>query len=137
MAKFRRLFVALAVFLSGIALVPYLSLSAERIEWQRFASIYQPDFAEVDIVDFAFVPDSITVPLGTTVRWTNMGAVNHTVTSDTALFDSGVMQPGDIFTFTFDTVGSFGYLCTIHPEMTGTVTVVEVAFRIYLPIVSR
>jgi plastocyanin len=132
MKKYQRVFIALAIFLSGLALVPYLGLSAERIEWQRYAGAYE--VADVQIVDFAFVPDLIVVPRGTTVRWTNMGAVPHTVTSDTALFDSGTLQPGESFEYTFTTLGSYGYFCSLHPEMTGTVMVV---FRVYLPIVAR
>jgi plastocyanin len=137
MTKYRRLLVVLAVFLLGIALLPYLSLSADRIDWQRFARAYEPDLINVDIVDFAFVPDPIVVPLGTTVRWTNVGAADHTVTSDTALFDSGVIQPGGSFQYTFNALGNYGYFCSLHPGMTGTVIVVEITSRIYLPMVSR
>ena len=132
MKKYQRMFLALAVLVSGIALVPYLGLSAERLDWQRYAAAYE--VADVDIVDFAFVPDVIVVPLGTTVRWTNLGAVAHTVTSNTALFDSGVLAPGATFQYTFTALGSYGYFCSLHPTMTGTVVVV---FRSYLPLVVR
>jgi plastocyanin len=137
MSKYRRLLIVLVVLMSGIALIPYLGLSAERFEWQRYADAYEPGIVDVDIVDFAFVPDLIIVPLGTTVRWTNVGDVDHTVTSDTALFDSGTLQPGDSFQRTFDALGSYGYFCTIHPSMTGTVIVVLEVFHAYLPIVTR
>jgi plastocyanin len=81
----------------------------------------------VAIVDFAFQPASLTVTAGSTVTWTNSGAVPHTVTSDSGAFDSGVLQPGASFSHTFDTAGTFSYLCTIHPNMTGAITVTEAA----------
>jgi plastocyanin len=79
--------------------------------------------AAVSIVDFAFQPASIEVPVGSTVTWTNTGAVPHTVTSDSGAFDSGQLSPGASFSQTFDTAGTFTYHCSIHPQMTGTVVV--------------
>lgn len=79
----------------------------------------------VRIVDFAFNPKTITVPVGTTVRWTNTGNAPHTVTSTNSprAFDSGTLNPGDSFEFTFNTPGQFPYFCSIHPSMTGMVIV--------------
>lgn len=79
----------------------------------------------VTINGFAFMPASITVPVGTRVVWTNQQPqVPHTVTSDTAgIFDSGTFQTGATFAFTFNTVGTFAYHCNIHPNMHGTVVV--------------
>lgn len=81
----------------------------------------------VTIVDFAFDPGSVTVTAGSTVTWTNNGAVAHTVTSDSGAFDSGSLDPGATFSQTFDTPGTFAYFCSIHPNMTGTITVTEAA----------
>lgn len=79
----------------------------------------------VSIVDFAFTPKTITVPVGTTVRWTNNGSAPHTVTSTSSpkAFDSGTLNSGDTFQHTFTTAGQFPYRCNIHPSMTGTVIV--------------
>ena len=79
----------------------------------------------VTINGFAFMPASITVPVGTRVVWTNQQAqVPHTVTSDTAgVFDSGTLQTGMTFAFTFNQAGTFAYHCNIHPNMHGTVVV--------------
>lgn len=137
MKKYRRLLVALAILMSGIALLPYIGLSAEPFEWQRYADVYEPGPVEIDIQDFAFIPDFVLIPVGTTVRWTNLDGVNHTVTSDTGVFDSGVLAPGESFEYTFNTVGSYGYFCSIHPSMTGTVLVVDQVFNVYLPIIAR
>jgi len=70
-----------------------------------------------------FSPSSITVSSGTTITWTNKESVTHTVTSNTALFESGNMGKNDKFTYTFSTVGTFPYHCKFHGGMTGTVIV--------------
>ena len=72
-----------------------------------------------------FSPDSITVVLGVnnTVIWTNMDNSPHTVTSNGGSFDSGNMAPGQSYTYTFTTTGTFAYHCTYHPWMVGTVIV--------------
>ncbi|HEU0050634.1 MAG TPA: cupredoxin domain-containing protein [Patescibacteria group bacterium] len=84
--------------------------------------------ASVNIVDIntGFVPQITTVKVGTTVTWTNNDPFNnHTVTSNTGVFDSGVLAPTKTFSFTFPTAGSFSYHCSIHPGMQGTINVVN------------
>jgi plastocyanin len=77
----------------------------------------------VNIVDFAFSPSSISVPVGTTVTWTNVGNAPHTATSETGVFDSGRLNKNGTYSYTFNYAGTFRYLCKIHPEMRGTVQV--------------
>ena len=83
----------------------------------------------VTIVNFAFSPNELTIPVGTTVVWTNQDNVGHTVTAGSPtspnpdLFDSGSLSSGDTFSFTFEEAGTFNYYCTIHPAMTATITV--------------
>jgi len=79
--------------------------------------------AQVTIIDFAFQLDALSVKQGRGVSWTNTGAKPHTVTSDTGVFDSGVLTPGTTFTQTFKQRGTFAYHCAIHPSMTGVITV--------------
>jgi plastocyanin len=76
---------------------------------------------KVSIVDFSFTPASVTVTPGGTVTWTNNGATAHTVTFPD--FASPQLQPGQTFSHTFATAGTFSYHCSIHPTMTGTVIV--------------
>jgi plastocyanin len=85
----------------------------------------QDKVVSVSITDFAFTPKTITIPVGTTVRWTNNGNAPHTVTSTSSpkAFDSGTLNSGDTFQHTFTTAGQFPYRCNIHPSMTGTVIV--------------
>jgi plastocyanin len=77
----------------------------------------------VDIQEFAFVPQTITIPVGTAVRWTNKDAATHTVTSLTGAFNSGSLAQGQSFVFTFTTPGVYNYRCNPHPFMTGKVVV--------------
>jgi plastocyanin len=77
----------------------------------------------VTISGFAFGPASISVPVGSTVTWTNQDGTAHTVTADDGSFDSGNLAPGATFSQTFDTPGTYTYHCAIHSSMTGTITV--------------
>ncbi|MFH1169562.1 MAG: cupredoxin family copper-binding protein [Chloroflexota bacterium] len=78
---------------------------------------------EVNIQGFAFTPDSITIPTGTTVTWHNNDGVPHTVTANAGQFDSGSISRGQSFSYTFNQKGAYDYHCTIHPSMTGKVIV--------------
>lgn len=79
----------------------------------------------VIIREASFRPSSLTVPAGTTVTWINRDLVRHTVTSTEGLFDSGRLQSRGSFNYTFDEPGTYGYYCTIHPIMRGTIVVTE------------
>ncbi len=74
--------------------------------------------------DSCYIPTSITIRAGDGVTWTNDDAIVHTVTEyDGDLFDSGIMQPEDVFEFTFDRPGTYDYFCLLHPHMVGQVMV--------------
>jgi plastocyanin len=82
-----------------------------------------PVLNEVIIQDMSFSPATITVSPGTTITWTNNDAVEHTVSSDLGLFDSGPIAAGETYSQTFTMTGTFPYHCLIHTIMTGTVIV--------------
>ena len=73
-----------------------------------------------------FSPVKVTVVIGqnNTVTFINKDSAAHTVTADGGSFDSGNMNPGDSWTYTFATAGTFSYHCTYHSWMKGTVVVV-------------
>ena len=81
----------------------------------------------VSINNFKFSPSSITVKKGTTVTWTNNDSVGHTVTETDGKDGpkSSDLNQGQSFSFTYNTVGTFKYHCSIHTNMTGSVTVTE------------
>jgi len=72
-----------------------------------------------------FNPSTITVVIGinNTVIWNNDDSAPHTVTANDGSFSSGNLNPGDSYTFTFTTPGTYSYHCSYHPWMKGTVVV--------------
>ncbi len=79
--------------------------------------------SQVTIQNFQFAPDALTVPVGTTVTWTNRDEDTHTVTEANKRFSSKVLDPGQAFSYTFTAPGTYSYHCAIHPNMTATVIV--------------
>lgn len=76
-----------------------------------------------DITSWVYEPRVIAVGVGDTVTWTNAGAVPHNVIEPNEAFNSGLMNAGDLFSWTASAAGSFSYVCMFHPWMTGTVMV--------------
>ena len=79
--------------------------------------------AEVLIDNFVFGPQTVTVPVGTTVTWTNRDDIPHTVVSTEGVFKSKVRDTDEKFSYTFTKAGTYPYYCSVHPKMTGTVVV--------------
>jgi plastocyanin len=79
--------------------------------------------AEVKIDNFVFGPQTLTVPVGTTVTWTNSDDIPHTSVSTEGVFKSKVLDTDEKFSYTFSKAGTYPYYCTIHPKMTGKVVV--------------
>ena len=77
----------------------------------------------VEMADLAFNPDTLTVAVGTTVTWANTDSLPHTSNADDEAWESGTLDSGDEFSFTFDGAGTFTYVCQIHPSMTGSIVV--------------
>ena len=78
---------------------------------------------QVHIENFAFSPATLTVPVGTTITWTNDDGTLHTVTSTTKVFTSAGLDGGGTFSYTFTSPGTYSYYCKLHPHMTGTIVV--------------
>jgi amicyanin len=101
---------ALAVVMLAVAgIVPTASVQAAS--------------TEVQIDQFTFAPQHVTVKAGTTVTWINDDDVPHTVASSAKLFKSKTLDTKDKFSFTFTTPGTYEYFCSLHPHMTGAVVV--------------
>ena len=84
---------------------------------------------QVDIEGASFSKPTVTISVGGTVRWTNLGYDYHVVTSDTGLFESHALKDAETepinasFSYTFTKPGTFNYYCSIHPETVGKVIV--------------
>ena len=80
--------------------------------------------AVIDIANNSYEPSDPVVTSGASVTWTNHDDVPHTVTfRDDQVAGSGQLDRGESFTATFDEPGTYDYVCTVHPEMTATITV--------------
>jgi hypothetical protein len=77
------------------------------------------------IVEFAFQPGELRVPVGQRVTWVNCeeNGAPHTSTANQGEWQSALLQPGDRYTQTFPAAGTFSYFCEVHPFMTGQVVV--------------
>jgi plastocyanin len=73
--------------------------------------------------EFMFAPLTVTIPVGTTLTWSNRDDEPHTVVSDTGLFRSGALDTNESFSFKFEKPGIYHYACSIHPRMVGTIVV--------------
>ena len=84
----------------------------------------QPTSAEVEIDNFSFGPQTLTVAAGTTVTWKNNDDVPHTVVSDDkTTFRSKALDTDDKFSYTFTKPGTYNYFCSVHPKMIAKVVV--------------
>ena len=105
---------SLKIFIGGLIIVFALQVSGQDAKGTT---------VEVKIDNFSFTPATITVPAGTTVRWTNHDDIPHTVVEDKEKFKSKTLDTDEQFSYTFTKAGTYGYFCSIHPKMTGTVIV--------------
>lgn len=94
-------------------------------EDEEDAEVMSGDEVAATIEGFAFDPGTIEVKVGTTITWTNNDSAPHTVTANDRSFDSGRMEQGQTFSFTFETAGEFEYFCEYHPGMAAVVIVTE------------
>jgi plastocyanin len=93
--------------------------------------------AEVNVEFGDYRPSQLDVLPGETVAWSNVSTRTHTVTSDTAVFDSGELGPGGHFSYRFDQVGAYAYHCVIHPSIVGEIDVRRVILDTLPPAVVR
>ena len=83
-----------------------------------------PVAVHVNIFNYKFDPETVTVPVGTTVTWTNKDEIPHTVaSSDKSFQGSGGLDTDDSYSYTFTKPGTYSYYCTLHPFMKGKVVV--------------
>ncbi len=102
---------------------PMLEVVAVAASDSTAISIVEPPFKPP--TTWRYEPAALTVKVGTTVTWTNSGAVVHTATADDGkAFDSGLMRPKATFSITLKSPGTFAYHCTYHRWMKGTIIAV-------------
>ncbi|MBI2126489.1 MAG: hypothetical protein HYU02_04135 [Thaumarchaeota archaeon] len=80
---------------------------------------------QAEIKDYQFVPATVYIKKGSTVKWANQDFVAHTVTSVNGTFDSGLLGFGRVWEMKFDKIGAYQYFCLPHPYMVGTIWVLD------------
>jgi len=78
---------------------------------------------EVKVDNFTFGPDSLTVPVNSTVTWINKDDVPHVIASNDGVFKSKALDTDDKYYYTFSKAGTYPYYCSIHPKMVGKIVV--------------
>jgi plastocyanin len=113
------------VCLASVALPVLIAMVLLAAASSSVAANAQPSAATagVKIDNFVFGPQTLTVPVGTTVTWTNSDDIPHTSVSTEGVFKSKVLDTDEKFSYTFTKAGTYPYYCTIHPKMTGKVVV--------------
>ncbi len=87
------------------------------------AATTNADARDVVVDNFSFAPATTSVPVGSTITWTNRDDVPHNVVSTKQKFKSPVLDTDEQFSHRFDAPGSYEYFCSIHPKMTGRIVV--------------
>ena len=112
-------------WIAGLAVPPMIALVLLFAGSSSVTANDQPSAANaaVKIDNFVFGPQTVTIPVGATVTWTNKDDIPHTAVSTDGVFKSKAMDTDDNFSYTFTKAGTYSYYCSIHPKMTGKVVV--------------
>ena len=81
------------------------------------------DVVEITMKDIQFDPQAVTVSVGQTVRWTNEDDVEHDADANNGEFESELYGKGGTQEYKAEKPGTIEYVCSVHPNMTGTITV--------------
>jgi len=111
-------------YFMSLAPAPSMAASAAEVAAPHGKSSAGPT---ISIHEFMFSPTSLTVTAGTTVHWKNLDPEPHTIRAVDATFKSDALDQDDSFNFTFDKPGTYRYVCSIHPQMVGTIVVKSAA----------
>lgn len=113
----------LAVLALHLGLLALPAISACRTPARAGDALASGAQATVTIDNFTFSPRRLTIAPGTTVTWVNHDDIPHTVVEENRAFRSRALDTDDRFSFTFTRAGDFSYFCSLHPRMTGRITV--------------
>jgi plastocyanin len=112
------------ILICMLMMIPVVSMAtAQNTKTNIMSPQNTRTIVDVEIHDYYYSPTPLTIAVGDTVKWTNMGPAPHSSTSDTSIWDSGLLGVGQSFSFTFNTAGTYPYHCSLHPFMHGSVIV--------------
>lgn len=117
--------IALSLTLAAFAALHHTQAAGQSAAGNQKPAASSPasEGTEVKIDNFAFTPETITIPAGTQVTWTNRDDIPHNVVSEDKSIKSKALDTDEKFSFTFTKPGTYSYFCSIHPKMKGKVVV--------------
>ena len=109
----------------GLSVIGFMALSSGGMAAPPAATLAAAPSSSptISIKDFAFSPQLVTVPAGTTVTWKNLDDEPHTVRGTDAQIRSDALDQDESYSVKFDKPGTYKYGCSIHPKMSGTIVV--------------
>jgi plastocyanin len=107
----------------NLKLIIAAAIVAAAIGFAQDGAAQAAQTISISAQNFMFSPATITVKAGATVTWVNHDEEPHTIFNDAGLFRSSALDTNESFSYTFDKPGTYRYICTIHPRMTGTIIV--------------
>jgi plastocyanin len=116
--KKRNLLFSGLVLVLPLALAALLILHPTRAKGEAAVSPL-----EVQVDNFTFGPDTLTVQVNSTVTWINKDDLPHTIASSDGVFKSKALDTEDKYSYTFTKPGTYAYFCSIHPKMVGKIVV--------------
>ena len=123
MVKYRSALVGCLVAVLGAFALGHVSADADTSSSSAAAPAPSATPVLVTIKDFAFSPNVVSIPVGGSVTFKNLDQAAHTATDSNKAFDSGNLDTGKSFTYTFTKAGTYKYVCTYHPSMKATIVV--------------
>src|SRR4051812_145319 len=109
---------------SGLALMLPLALAAVLVlHPTRAKSEAAVSPLEVRVDNFTFGPETLNVPVNSTVTWVNKDDLPHVIASTDGAFKSKALDTDDKYSYTFSKTGTYAYFCSIHPKMVGKIVV--------------
>ena len=94
----------------------------------------RPGSARVNVIDFAYTPARLSVHVGDTVSFANVGQAPHTVTAPG--FGTPMLAAGATWRTVVSRVGRISYVCAFHPQMTGVLEVLPASARLPAPVAA-
>ena len=112
------------IVFSRVIFATVLTVSAVLLLYSRAkAGEAQTSATEVRVDNFTFGPDTLTVPVNSTVTWVNKDDIPHVIASNDGLFKSRALDTDQKYSYTFSKAGTYPYYCSIHPKMVGKIIV--------------
>jgi plastocyanin len=113
------------LFFSGLVVALSMALATVLIvrPTQAKSEDAKASPTEVRVDNFTFGPDTLTVPVNSTVTWINKDDIPHVIASNDGVFKSKALDTDDKYSYTFSKAGTYPYYCSIHPKMVGKIVV--------------